>query len=184
MPDAAVLDVERPTFTCSAHLPNGAPCGATTRHATNPSMCSRGHWQAGNAGAKKHGLYSFQAHGAGALPPEVRTTIADFRAGVTADRGGASELTTIATSRIGHLAEVETTLRLLASDLARNGLTTKRGRVRTLFGQWLAALDRWERLAEKVGDGRAARRVPDLATYLREASARQADTAPAESEGM
>jgi hypothetical protein len=93
-------------------------------------------------------------------------TVAEFKSQVITDRGGLDELSAIEAARIGHLAEVETTLRLLASDIARNGLLTKKGRTRTVFGRWLEALDRWERLASHIGDGRRARSVPSLSAYF------------------
>ena len=69
--------------------------------------------------------------------------------------------------------EVETTLRLLAADLATRGLTTETGRVRSTFGKWLEALDRWEKLAAHISDGRRARQVPSLSAYLAQASEEQ-----------
>jgi hypothetical protein len=124
----------------------------------------------GNQLHRTHGAYSFRDRGDAALPPDVRMTVVEFKAQVVSDRGGLDELSAIEAARIGHLAEVETTLRLLASDIARNGLLTKRGRTRTVFGRWLEALDRWERLASHVGDGRRARAVPSLSDYLAQAA--------------
>jgi hypothetical protein len=96
-------------------------------------------------------------------------SVAEFKAAVISDRGGPEELSAIEAARVGHLAEVETTLRLLANDLATRGLMTPKGRVRSTFGRWLEALDRWERLAGHIGDGRRARPVPNLSAYLAQA---------------
>jgi hypothetical protein len=43
---------------------------------------------------------------------------------------------------------------------------TAKGRVRSTFSKWLEALDRWERLAGHIGDGRKSRAVPSLSAYL------------------
>lgn len=159
---ATVDAVREPTEICS--------CGAGP-HAANAGMCSNGHFVRGNQARRTHGAFSFRDRGEGSLPPDMRMTVADFKAQVISDRGGHEELSAIEAARIGHLAEVETTLRLLAHDLASRGLTTAKGRVRSTFSRWLEALDRWERLAGHIGDGRRARAVPSLSAYLAQAQA-------------
>ncbi|ODS55797.1 MAG: hypothetical protein ABS36_09425 [Acidobacteria bacterium SCN 69-37] len=161
-------DVETPTPICS--------CGATDRHATDAERCVKGHPLPGNQIRRTHGMYSFRDRGEAALPPDTRLSVADFKAQVVSDRGGLEELSAIEAARIGHLAEVETTLRLLASDLATRGLTTAKGRVRSTFSRWLEALDRWEKLAGHIGDGRRARQAPSLAAYLARAAAAKETT--------
>jgi len=153
--------VTPPTPICS--------CGTTEHHPSNPDMCRNGHFVRSNSARRIHGVRAFETKGEMSLPPDVRMTIAEFKAQVVTDRGGSEELSAIETARIGHLAEVETTLRLLASDLAVRGLTTAKGRVRSTFTKWLEALDRWERLASHIGDGRRARTVPSLSAYLAQA---------------
>lgn len=143
-------------------------CGAGP-HPTHAGHCDRGHAMPGNQLHRLHGAYSFRDRGVAALPDPMRLTVAAFKAQVLSDRGGTEDLSAIEAARIGHLAEVETTLRLLAADLATRGLTTAKGRVRSTFSKWLEALDRWERLAAHIGDGRRARQVPTLSDYLRAA---------------
>jgi hypothetical protein len=138
-------------------------CGAGP-HPTHAGICEKGHAVRGNQLHRTHGAYSFRDRGVAALPDVLRQTVAEFKAQVVSDRGG--ELSAIEAARIGHLAEVETTLRLLAHDLATRGLMTAKGRVRSTFSKWLEALDRWERLAGHIGDGRRARQVPSLSDYL------------------
>lgn len=144
-------------------------CGAAA-HPVEPGMCSAGHFVAGNQARRTHGAYSFRDRGETSLPHDMRMSITDFRTAVTNDRGGPAELSAIEAARIGHLAEVETTLRLLVHDLASRGLMTAKGRVRSTFSKWLEALDRWERLAGHIGDGRRARTVPSLSAYLAQAA--------------
>jgi hypothetical protein len=159
------------TPTCQARTAHG-PCGAGA-HEARDGICAKGHALPGNALRRTHGLYSFRDRGEGSLPPDMRMTVAEFKSAVISDRGGPEELSAIEAARIGHLAEIETTLRLLASDLATRGLMTAKGRVRSTFTRWLEALDRWERLAGHIGDGRRARQVPSLAAYLAQASKEQ-----------
>lgn len=168
-PDAAET-IQEPAVTTEIDAANESTpicaCGATARHAADTLRCVRGHALRGNQLHYQHGAFSFRDRGAASLPPDLRMTVAEFKAQVITDRGGLDELSAIEAARIGHLAEVETTLRLLASDIARNGLLTKKGRTRTVFGRWLEALDRWQKLAAHIGDGRRARQVPSLSAYL------------------
>ena len=165
MSDGTVM--QEPTTTPPVAV---CSCGAGP-HATHAGICERGHAMRGNQLHRTHGAYSFRDRGVASLPSDVRLTVADFKATVISDRGGAEELSAIEAARIGHLAEVETTLRLLAHDLATRGLMTAKGRVRSTFSKWLEALDRWERLAGHVGDGRRPRQVPSLSAYLAQARA-------------
>ena len=64
---------------------------------------------------------------------------------------------TLEAAYIRRLSEVEAVARLLAADLATRGLTTEHGRVRGTFSRWLECLDRWDRLAQRVGTDRRAR---------------------------
>ena len=171
--DGIVQDVVAPTdtapmaegeFVCQARVPGGGACGATARHATNPNMCSAGHFIPGNQAAYRHGVRSFEQRGPAALPDVLRQTVEQFRTAIIADRGGALELSTLETAYIRRLSEVEAVARLLAADLARRddlgrpiGLMTARGRVRGTFSRWLEAIDRWDRLAQRIGTDRRTR---------------------------
>jgi hypothetical protein len=175
-PDAAET-MQEPAVTTESDAANESTpllcsCGAGS-HETAADMCSNGHFVRGNSARRTHGSYAFRDRGAASLPPDLRMTVAEFKSQVICDRGGLDELSAIEAASIGHLTEVETTLRLLASDIARNGLLTKKGRTRTVFGRWLEALDRWERLASHVGDGRRARAVPSLSAYLAQAASEE-----------
>jgi hypothetical protein len=169
MQESATVATDVTAGTASEPPPPICSCGEAERHPVDPHRCARGHALPGNQLHRTHGAYSFRDHGEASLPPDMRMTVAEFKAQVVSDRGG--ELTAIEAARIGHLAEVETTLRLLAHDLATRGLMTAKGRVRSTFSKWLEALDRWERLAGHIGDDRRARTVPSLQDYLREAAA-------------
>lgn len=142
-------------FICQARVPGGV-CGAR-RHPTSPNVCSGGHFVGGNQAAFRHGARAFEQHGTAALPDVLRSTVEQFREAVIADRGGASELSTLEAAYIRRLSEVEAVARLLASDLASRGLTTAKGRVRSTFSKWLLAVDRWDRLAQRIGTDRKAR---------------------------
>lgn len=142
-------------------------CGAPV-HAARAGMCAKGHALPGNRLAFKTGVRSFENRGPAALPDMLRLSVEEFREAVITDRGGALELSTLEAAYIRRLGEVETVARLLASDLASHGLTTSRGRVRGTFSRWLECLDRWDRLAQRVGTDRRARAV-SLSDYLSKA---------------
>lgn len=139
-------------------------CGATERHSTDADRCTRGHVLVGNQARRLHGVRAFET--TGRLPDILRQTVEEFRASVIADRGGASELSTLEAAYIRRLSEVETVARLLAADLASRGLLTPRGRVRGTFSRWLECIDRWDRLAQRVGTDRRGRAVSSLRDYL------------------
>ena len=103
---------------------------------------------------------------AGRRTDALQQTIAEFREAVIADRGGASELSTLESAYVRRLSEAETVARLLAADLATRGLFTPRGRVRNTFSRWTEAVSLWDRLAQRVGVDRRSRPVPSLSDYL------------------
>jgi hypothetical protein len=100
----------------------------------------------------------------------MRLSIDDFREGIVRDLGGAEELSTIMHGHVRRLAELETTCRLLAGHLAQHGIFTPRGRVRSAYTQWLLTVDRWQKVAERIGIERKLKSVPSLSVYLAHAS--------------
>lgn len=155
------MDAARP------ETPTLCACGATERHSADADRCVRGHVLVGNQTRRTHGVRAFET--TGRLPEVFRQTVEEFREAVIADRGGSSELSTLEGAYIRRLSEVETVARLLAADLASRGLTTPRGRVRGTFSRWLECLDRWDRLAQRVGTDRRAR-AATLRDYLARAT--------------
>ena len=141
-------------------------CGAAP-HQTKAQRCAAGHVLTGNANARKHGVRSFEARGEAALPLVVRETVDSFRDQVTADLGGAANLTAVQGGYVRRLGELEAVVRLLAADLAQRGLTTPKGRVRGTFSRWLEALDRWDKFATRVGVERKARPVSPFEAVTR-----------------
>jgi hypothetical protein len=153
-------------FVCQARVAGGV-CGATARHETNAHMCSRGHFQPGNQARRIHGVRGFET--TGRLPDVLRQTVEEFRLAVIADRGGEAEMSTLDAAYIRRLTEAETVVRLIASDLAKRGLFTPRGRVRNTFSRWTEAMNLWDRLAQRIGTDRRARAV-SLQDYLARAA--------------
>ena len=74
--------------------------------------------------------------------------------------------------RTVRLAEVEVTLRLLAHDIAGRGLLTPSGGVRRVYDQLLAGVDRWDKLAQRIGVKRRVRDVTFDAAIAAEPEAR------------
>ena len=122
-------------------------------HPLDADLCARGHFRAGNQVARQLGLYARQQ------PAELRERVDRLTAGILSDLGGEDELSTLERAYVGRLADVEVTLRLLAHDIAERGLLTPSGGVRRVYDQLLAGIDRWDRLTQRIGVKRRARRV-------------------------
>src|SRR5437899_1185348 len=127
-----------PNHESAAERPSKQP------HPTDPRRWSDGTQRPGAAGlATKHGAYA-----TGQRPPELLEQLGDldaFRSALELDHGGASELTTIRAGYIGRLTEVELLCRLLGADLVQRGIFTKKGRTRSTFAAFLAAVEKWDR---------------------------------------
>lgn len=121
----------------------------------------------GNQARRTVGLYARQQ------PAGLREGVQDFAAGVIADLGGASELSTLEKAYVGRLGDVETTLRLLMDDIQRRGLLTHSGGVRRVYDELLSGIDRWDRLAQRLGLRRRAKQAPTLAEYLEQRAQQQ-----------
>ena len=114
-----------------------------------------------NQAARTTGIYA-RSH-----PPDLEQHRDDLVAGLTSDLGGESELSTLETSYVQKLGDIDTTIRLLTHDIAVNGLLTPGGRVRDVYDKLLAGLAAFDRYAQRVGLERRAKRV-DLAQHFAE----------------
>lgn len=135
-------------------------CGTTYEHGVNKCpnpTCRR--WVRANQGARGLGLRAHQH------PVELRMVADDLMAGITVDRGGAADLTTLERSYIQKTGSLEICLHILVNDIATNGLLTPGGKVRDVYDKLLAGLDRFDRYAQRIGIERKAKRV-DLARVL------------------
>ena len=121
-------------------------------------------WQPANTVNLKAGVRRYETKGT--LPDELRAQVDAFGAGLVADQGGASEVTTIGGGYVRKLRHLEGYCELLAADLKKHGITTKRGSVRSAFTAYLAAIDRWDRIAQRLGMARRAKPVQDVDAYL------------------
>lgn len=115
-----------------------------------------GRFQAGNQAARQHGLYSRQQS------EELREYVTQLKAGIVADLGGEAALSTLERAYVDRLGDVEITLQLLAADIARRGLLTHNGGVRRVYERLLSGIDRWDRLAQRIGLARRTRHVEPL----------------------
>ena len=121
-----------------------------------------GRFVAGNQAARQTGLYARQQ------PADVRTAADDLMRGIVSDLGGESELSTLQASYVRKVADIEITIRLLTSDIARHGLLTPGGGVRPVYDKLLAGLDRFDRFAQRLGLERKAKPIAaDPTAYLK-----------------
>jgi hypothetical protein len=105
----------------------------------------------GNQAAVKHGLYA--AKPVEALPAEVQAEIDDFRAGVLSDLGAEADLSALERGYVRRICDVEALVRLSALNIHKNGFTAKSE------GMLLQAVDRWDRIAQRVGTNRRLKDV-------------------------
>lgn len=123
----------------------------------------------GHQAAVKHGIYR------ATQPIDIRLTAQELVDGIVSDLGGLAELSTLEKAYVGHISEVSVTLRLLVNDMATRSVFTPAGNVRSVYEQYLRALDRFDRLGQRLGLKRRARQALSLAEYL---EARRVPAAP------
>jgi hypothetical protein len=143
-------------------------------HPTDPHRWADGTLRAGNDNAVKTGVYSAAARAQAATKPSdfARQTVDDFIAGVIADMGGESELSSIELAYIEVLRDLSITRQMFVADLIRRGLFTSKGRVRSAYGQLLATVDRWDRIAQRLGTERQPKQVTPLEYWATKQEAR------------
>jgi hypothetical protein len=123
----------------------------------------RGRWAAENDGALRHGARRYELRGV--LPDEVQTAVDAWSHQLTSDRGGTSEMGAIESAYCRRLTQLEGALDLLGRDLHQHGVMTPRGRPRAAYKCFLETLATFDRLAQRLGLDRKAKRV-DLARAL------------------
>jgi hypothetical protein len=116
----------------------------------------------------------------GLLPAELREQHDTFKAAIYADLGGEDELTTIAKSAVENLAQVKTLQNLFLAEIARRGIVTSKGKVRSVVEAFFKATDRHDRLARLVGLERRTKRVTagTIEEYLAAAEGAHSSDAP------
>ncbi len=151
--------------------PSGAPgpgvrcsrCGVTSSAGlTNCAAC--GVLLPANQANLRHGLRAYQA--SGRLPEDLRVTVEEFREPVISDQGGLEELSAVRAGLARVLVDCEIARRLLMNEVVRRGIDSRPGRAALQL--WLAATDRWVRVAVTLGIERRAREIP----FARTADAR------------
>jgi len=141
-PEAATARHQR---WCTADVPAGA------------DRCPRcGVWQLKNTGAMKPGSSRQEP------PPDLRQNADELIAGILVDLGGVDELSTLEKETVRMLADVQISARLLMNEMATNGLFTPGRNVRQVYDKWLQAVDRFDRLSQRLGLGRRARSVGQM----------------------
>lgn len=119
-----------------------------------------------NRAARTHGISEFEKHGPDALPAHIRAEAETFVAAALSDMGGQSECSAIKLGLLRNLGRVDTIVLLLWDDIRQHGPLTSRGRMRNATTAFLQAIDRFDRIATRLGLQRHAKRVPDLETFI------------------
>jgi hypothetical protein len=123
----------------------------------SPVPKNDGRFRPGNQASRKHGLYAVKPEDA---PDLDVTALDDFTSGVISDLGGESDLTTLERGYVAKLRSVEALCQLAVRNIEKVGLTA---RSEALL---LQAIDRWDRLASRLGKDRRPKDTIDLAKAL------------------
>ena len=133
-------------------------------HQAEPSKARRkdrdesGRFIAKNEASLKHGLYRHEQ------PADLVESVDAFKANVVTDLGGEAEMSELEKSYVDKLGFLEVASRLLVSDLGRNGVILPGGRrPRESLDKLLSVIDRWDRLAQRLGMGRKTKPLPGSA---------------------
>jgi hypothetical protein len=161
LPKPPVESVEFQAGSLPGPIAESPAQGEKRPHPTDPRRWADGTQRQGVSGvATKSGLYA-----TGHCSPELAAIIGDldaFRAGVLTDQGGHADIETIRRGYVDKLTSVEGLYRLLAADVMRRGIFTPRGRVRNTFTALLAVIEKWDRLAQRLGMERRQKDALDL----------------------
>lgn len=129
---------------CGAENPPGAKVCKT-----NPQC---GSFLPRNTAAVIHGMSAKQL----VLSPELQQHLDKFERGVASDLGGSDELTTIERGYVQKLRTVEAIVQLAVNNILKNGFTAKNEQMA------LQAIDRWDRLALRLGLQRRQKAISPL----------------------
>lgn len=140
-------------------------CGAGL-HATEPDCCARGHVLIGNRRTVTHGLYSFRAHGASTLPPDLKVSVDQLRDELVAAQGGLEELSRepLRAEAVRMFTDCAAGRRLLMNAVVRMGIDSAAGR--RAYDGMLQTTDRMLRIAALLGTERRSRQVQSLTERL------------------
>lgn len=155
MPDSRPTESETRCPKCDRSFPLG-----TQRCST----CNV--FLAGNRAAMTHGL-SKQMRGQ--LPVSFASEVAEREAAMLTDLGG--DVSTIKRAYIKRAAELEVMADSIGAQLVVLGITTPKGRVRSLYTAYLSCVGAWERLVRQLGLEREPKRLPNtIESWMREQS--------------
>ncbi len=157
-----VPDIRSNSALDSTPPPSTSPAA---RGAPSPSPASERRdiqyrFKPGNQAGLKHGLYAKQPEAV--LSSELQADLDTFEQGVVTDFGGIESLTTIEQGYVDKLRTVEATCQLALLNITKNGFTARSEQM------LLQAIDRWDRIASRLGLSRRARPVPTLAEVMRD----------------
>lgn len=152
-----------------------------TDNAANASQCSAcGCFLRGNQSAVSHGLYRYRDRGT--LPPNLKVSVDEFREQLILDQGGLDGLSAVRAGLLRLLVDAEVGRRLMMNMVIARGAESKSGRA--AYDRLLATIDRWLRIAEKLGVERKPREVETIQSWaasVRDVTPTRTQDAPASS---
>ncbi len=138
------------------------PFGETPTSGRHPN----GTFASGNTASLTHGGRSQRVRGA-ALPEQAdrRQHLADKRAAIVADLGGADALSSLQHDLIDRYLELDTVASWLGGNLVAEGPLTATGRTRAALSAYVTVVDRVHRVSSALGITRRQKAVT-LNQYL------------------
>jgi hypothetical protein len=149
------LEIPTDVTTCPVCCPR---CG--TKHEPGAPRCAacRG-FLPGNQAARTHGLSARH------VPADLRMDADQLKDNIVSDLGGLENLSALEISYVRKIADTEVMLRLLLHSMVNGGVLTSGGKVRDVYPAFLAGIDRFDRLAQRIG---LKRRQKDAGQALRD----------------
>jgi len=116
---------------------------------------------------ESHAIHTLQRRGVGALPPEFQVMKCERQEQMLIDLGGRDQLSALEVGLVERAAYLATMLDLYEADFQARGFYTPRGRQRNSVEAYLKILDRYEKLAKRLGLQRRTKDVNPIDDYLK-----------------
>jgi hypothetical protein len=148
-------ETQNPPLACL-----NAKCGH--ENAAGADRCAKcGRLLPGNLTRQTHGVVTLERRGDGALPPGARRARQERIERMLVDLGGEDGLSQLSLGLVERAAQLSVMLDVYEADFEARGMWTARGRQRTSVATYLSILDRYDKLAQRLGLERRSKHVGD-----------------------
>jgi hypothetical protein len=127
-------------------------CRCGVENPVDASKCvACGRFLSANRSAEVHGAVTIARRGDGVLPVAARQARQERIERMLVDLGGADELSQLSLGLVDRAAQLSVMLDTYEQDFERRGMWTATGRQRASVTVYLAILDRYDKLAMRLG---------------------------------